>query len=150
MPLDLSLAVEEGMQSSVTREKSIEEIDNVLIEVDQAIKRATNDKVEFGWRKKGFNTLGLLTGLTIPITDVKIESQEPESRVLYVSAIDDKSQKFDLTILVISPDGFPCEMNVNGNKLISHDAESLLEQFKPLLSSAFVGDKIRRLMKIGS
>lgn len=51
---------------------------------------------------------------------------------------------------MISPDGFPCEMNVNGNKLISHDAESLLEQFKPLLSSAFVGDKIRKLMKKGA
>ncbi|WP_044099905.1 hypothetical protein [Acinetobacter pittii] len=151
MHLDLSLAVEEGMQSSVTRDKSIEEIDNVLFEVDQAVKKATNNKVEFGWRKKGFNTLGLLTGLTsLPITDVKIESQEPESRVLYVSATDDKTQRFDITILVISPDGFPCEMNVKGNKLISHDAESLLEQFKPLLSSAFVGDKIRKLMKKGA
>ncbi|MEX2957509.1 hypothetical protein AB3508_01680 [Acinetobacter baumannii] len=73
MHLDLSLAVEEGMQSSVTRDKSIEEIDNVLFEVDQAVKKATNNKVEFGWRKKGFNTLGLLTGLTsLPITDVKM------------------------------------------------------------------------------
>ncbi|WP_407323143.1 hypothetical protein VP377_01425 [Acinetobacter baumannii] len=52
MHLDLSLAVEEGMQSSVTRDKSIEEIDNVLFEVDQAVKKATNNKVEFGWRKK--------------------------------------------------------------------------------------------------
>ncbi|MDR8230117.1 hypothetical protein FPK85_19590, partial [Acinetobacter baumannii] len=100
MHLDLSLAVEEGMQSSVTRDKSIEEIDNVLFEVDQAVKKATNNKVEFGWSKKGFNTLGLLTGLTsLPITDVKIESQEPESRVLYVSATDDKTQRFDITIL---------------------------------------------------
>ena len=66
------------------------------------------------------------------------------------TSTDDKTQRFDITILVISPDGFPCEMNVNGNKLISHDAESLLEQFKPLLSSAFVGDKIRKLMKKGA
>lgn len=106
--------------------------------------------MEFSWRKKGFTTLGALASITIPVTDVKIESNEPESRVLYVALSKDSSQKFDLTVLVISSDGFPCEMNVNGNKLISHDAESLLEQFQLLLSSAFVGDKIRRLIEIGA
>ncbi|WON79148.1 hypothetical protein OK024_09175 [Acinetobacter sp. UGAL515B_02] len=81
MHLDLSLAVKEGMESSITKEKSIGEINNVLLIVNDAVKRATDNKVEFSWRKKGFTTLGALASITIPVTDVKIESNEPESRV---------------------------------------------------------------------
>lgn len=47
----------------------------------------------------------------------------------------------------VKPNGYPFEMNVNGNKLIAHDITSLAKNIKKLLFSAFFGQKVRELME---
>lgn len=148
MEFDFNDAIQAGISAAINREKNIAEIDNLLLSTHNAIFSSTENKVGLNWRLKTFNTLGMLANLSsIPLTDVKIEQQEKEDRILYVYQENDPSLRHDLTVLVINPNGYPCEMNVNGNKLIAHDITSLAENIKKLLSSAFFGQKVRELME---
>jgi len=152
MNLDLGLnsALSEGMKSAISREKSIEEINNLLFEANKAMHEVTEGKGKLSWRAKSYTALAALVQLSIPLSDVKIETQEPEHRVLFIASTLDPALKYDLTVLTINPNGYPCEMNVNGNKLISHDIQSLTDHFKILLSSAFVGEKVIQLKNQGA
>lgn len=85
MEFDFNDAIQAGISAAINREKNIAEIDKLLLSTHNAIFNSTENKVGLHWRLKTFNTLGMLANLSsIPLTDVKIEQQEKEDRILYV------------------------------------------------------------------
>lgn len=75
-----------------------------------------------------------------PLSDTVLANLEPELKEY-------RELDGDGLYFRVKPNGYPCEMNVNGNKLIAHDIASLAENIKKLLSSAFFGQKVRELME---
>jgi len=142
---DLKEAMLKGISASKDKEKIIREIDNLLIETNELLREITSDKMEFKWRPYSLNTLGALANIKISVYDVDIKQPTSEKRVLYICLADKLEIREDLTVLEIDINGFPCSMNVNGNKLIANNIEALKEIFGELFSSSDFGDKIRKL-----
>ena len=146
MNFNLENAVKAGLNASIDRERNIEEINRLIEIANLAVLNTTGEKVGLGWRNKTYNVLGAFAHLSVPLSDERIEDIQKEERILYVYKVNDKMINHDLTILNIHPNGFPCEMNFNGNKHVSHDIDALGEAFETLLSSVHFGQKVRSLM----
>lgn len=146
MNFNLENAVKAGLNASLDREKNIEEINRLIEIANLAVLNTTGEKVGLDWRIKTFNVLGAFAQLSVPLSDERIEEIRKEERILFVYKVNDRTINHDLTILNIHPNGFPCEMNVNGNKHVAHDIDALGEAFELLLSSVHFGQKVRSLM----
>lgn len=144
---DLKAAMLKGISASKDKETIIGEINSLLEETDKLLKDVTGGEVEFKWRKYELNTLGIIANIALPIYAVDIKQPTNEKRVLYICRTADSKIREDLTILEIDIDGFPCSMNVNGNKLIANNIEALKENFGELFSSSDFGDKLRNLQE---
>lgn len=144
---NLREAMLKGISASKDKEKIIREIDNLLIETNELLREITLDKMEFKWRPYSLNTLGLLASVKVSAYDVDIKQPTSEKRVLYICLADELEIREDLTVLEIDINGFPCSMNVNGNKLIANNIEALKENFGELFSSSDFGDKLRNLQE---
>lgn len=150
MKFDFEKFGKEGLKASEDRESNLEEINNLIHEVGLAVMNLTDGKVKLTWRHKSYNTFYNLTKMQIRTSDVEIQLISNEERVIFVHLTCDENVRHDLTVLNIDTKGFPCEMNVSGNKLISHDIESLADNFGILLSSPFFGHKVRDLISKGA
>lgn len=146
MNFNFEKAIQQGINASIDRERNIEDINNLIATANQAVLDSTDGKIGLAWRIKSYNTLGALANISFNLTDVNIEQISKQERVIYIKLESDASKSHDLTLLIIQPDGFPCEMNVNGNKLIAHDIEALGEGLESLLGSVFFGQKVRNLL----
>lgn len=147
MNFNLENAVKAGLDASRDRERNIQEINKLIEIADLAVSNTTDGKVGLGWRNKTFNVLGAFAHLSVPLSDERIEDIQNEERILFVYKKEDRMINHDLTVLDIHPNGFPCEMNINGNKHVSHDIDALGEAFESLLSSVHFGQKVRNLME---
>lgn len=150
MKFDFEKAAKQGLDASLDRESNLEEINKLIQEVGLAVMSLTEKKVKLTWRHKSYSALYNLSKMQIRTSDVEIQPISNEERVIFVHLTSDENVRHDLTVLNIDTKGFPCEMNVSGNKLISHDIESLADNFKILLSSPFFGQKVRDLILKGA
>ena len=142
---NLREAMLKGISASKDKDRIIREINDLFIETNELLRDITSDKMEFKWRPYSLNTIGVLANIKIPVYDVDIKQPTSEKRVLYICRADKPEIREDLTVLEIHINGFPCSMNVNGNKLIANDIEALKENFGELFSSSDFGDKLRKL-----
>lgn len=81
---------------------------------------------------------------TSPILD------RPTNQVIFLLSTKYNSNRYDLTVLELSSEGFPCTIYVDGNRLTAADAESFEENLDLLLSSPSTGEKLKVLLDIKS
>lgn len=153
-----------GIKVSEDKEKNRRAIFNLIEEMSNQIKKASENKINIEIIKDTeFNLVNTPIGAVVarvmaPKTRVsrasvsaletikEITGTNPD-HLNYVLAIVDDKFHIKLTDFIFDPQAFPCRFKIDGSDVVSHDLFSLERNLHKLLSSAHAGDCFRRFMK---
>ncbi len=127
-----------GMQIAQKRHQNFLEIHDVMFDLKKQIESYSNGKIlieligESGEYFTNFD---------------KNQDMLYESKNLFASLSSAPENVYDkLTRIEFSTDGYPCTINIEGNKYDAFDKNSLEENLKNLLSTASIGEIIFKLV----
>lgn len=138
--IDFTHSLSLGMQIAQKKHENFIEIHNVFAELKKQIEGFSNNKV----------VLELIAGTLGDYFKVHQENPDIlyEDKKLYVCLASNPDGCYSLiTQLNLSRDGYPCTIQIEGDNYDSFDKSSLEENLNKLLSTAYVGEQIFKMIK---
>ncbi|WP_269914791.1 hypothetical protein [Acinetobacter sp. HY1485] len=133
-----------GLENSENKDKNIDQIKCLIKELNHQIQAATDKKVGI---MLCTNLRAQLTNFALGLKSVE-DTEAIKLQEIYAYSISNANEKKSLTKFDFGPQGFPCTIYVDGNRMTAGDIESLQENLGELLSSARTGRKISELLKL--
>lgn len=145
---NFSESLSHAISAADSRDINLKTIFGIIDDVKTDIEVYTKGKVSIGLRDSQKHVMYKAATYfstfdkTSPILD------RPTNQVIFLLSTIHKSNNFDLTVLELSSEGFPCTIYVDGNRLTAADAESFEENLDLLLSSPSTGEKLKALLEV--
>lgn len=127
-----------GMQIAQKRHQNFVEIHDVFFDLKNQIEKFSNNKVLI----ELFGKAGDYFTMVDNNQDLLYESKN----LLASLASDPDNTYSQLTRIDFSTDGYPCTLDIEGNKYDAFDKTSLEENLKILLSTASIGEAIFKII----
>lgn len=145
---NFSKSIDLGVHASELREKNLKAIMDVIATVKNDIESYTKNKVSIDLRDSQKHTFLKAAALLSSFDNTHPILQKLTNQVIFALSTQVESKTEDLTVLEFGSEGFPCTINVDGNRFTSADIVSFEDSIESLLSSPTTGEKIKKLMNI--
>lgn len=139
-----------AIEASNTRDINLKTIFGIIEDVKVDIEGFTNGKVSIGLRNSQKHAMYKVATYFSTLDKTSPVLDRPTNQVVFLLSNIDDSKHYDLTVLELSSEGFPCTIYVDGNRLTAADAESFEENLDELLSSPSTGEKLKSLININA
>lgn len=90
--------------------------------------------------------LGAMIGVNLKEKETNTSVENNNQTLDYVLKANNEKKSFHITDVSLSNVGYPCSIQVDGNKVVSYDLETLEESLGKLIASVHVGDIFRRIL----
>lgn len=139
-----------AMEAADTKRLNLEKIFGIINDVKHDIESFTDGKVSIGLRDSQKHIISKALAYYTTFDKTNPILQKPTNQVIFFLSVIDNLKAQDLTLLELSPEGFPCTIYVDGNRMTAADEDSFEENLNELLSSPSTGEKIKTLINISA
>jgi hypothetical protein len=158
---DYKSAIKKAIASSEKKDANRKTIFQELKNLSKDIFQATDGRVEIDYTSESnFSTSSNLSTLLqrnrspsysfllkeAMDFDKTVKTLPETENNFVIYAINKDKIKTKLSDLILDPEGYPCTIYADGNKLVAYDAKGFQSNLYDLISSVRVGDYLRQIL----